>query len=160
MNKLTFESIYKKLSKNTKALNQSDMENILKNDKDYYTNKKSKEEKFKEFEVKIKEKKYGNISYGAYMYRHLIIKDFIFDENYNLIDQPDEYCYEASMLAVKEDKSGTYSIDHILAIRDKNKDKVQERYDYICSILDSYEESQLLDIINTEIDKQITKDKK
>ena len=86
------------------------------------------------------------------MYKIPCLKNSKFDDNYNITEQPEIY-YETSIVAIKEDKTGTYTLDHILGIRNKDESIVKERYYSFVNMIDTYTEQELLKLINEEIDK-------
>lgn len=140
MKKITFDTIYNKVTKLNKH-NISDLEKeklldvILKNNEDYlnfhYDVKLDND-------IKIEEKVYGNISYGIYMYK--------------ICTKLNNY-YVASMMITKIDVDDEFTLDNILSIKSKDEEKVKNRYNYLQSLLNNYTEEKLLELVDSEVNK-------
>lgn len=140
MKKITFDTIYNKVTKLNKH-NISDLEKeklldvILKNNEDYlnfhYDVKLDND-------IKIEEKVYGNISYGIYMYK--------------ICTKLNNY-YVASMVITKIDVDDEFTLDNILSIKSKDEEKVKNRYNYLQSLLNNYTEEKLLELVDSEVNK-------
>lgn len=150
MKKITFDSIYKKIlnsNKNiTKTYDDGLDNNILDYDKEYLRYK----ENYKADKLFYKEKKYNNITYAIYMFKTPEYSDLSIDSNYNIKEEKKSY-YEASMMIIKDDIDGRYSIDNICAIRNRDEQTVINRYNYLESILNEFTESRLLEFIDSQI---------
>lgn len=140
MKKITFDTIYNKVTKLNKH-NISDLKKeklldvILKNNEDYlnfhYDVKLDND-------IKIEEKVYGNISYGIYMYK--------------ICTKLNNY-YVASMVITKIDVDDEFTLDNILSIKSKDEEKVKNRYNYLQSLLNNYTEEKLLELVDSEVNK-------
>lgn len=152
MRKITFDSIYKKIlnsnnKKNiTKKYDDGLDNNILNYDEEYLRYK----ENYKADKLFYKEKKYNNITYAIYMFKTPEYSDLSIDSNYNIKEEKKSY-YEASMMIIKDDIDGRYSIDNICAIRNRDEQTVINRYNYLEAILNEFTESRLLEFIDSQI---------
>lgn len=138
MKKITFDTIYNKLVKLNKhnAVNFKEekvLDEMLHKDEDYlnfHNHIKLNND------IIVEEKVYGNNTYGIYMYK--------------ICSQMNDY-YVASMMITKIDSCGEFTMDNILAIKSKDKEKVKNRYNYLQSILNNYSEEKLLELIDSEV---------
>lgn len=152
MQKITFDSIYKKLCSGNnkdniaKIYEDSLDNNILDYDKEYLRHKQN----YKTDGLLYKEKKYNNITYAIYMFKTPEYSDLSIDNNYNIKEEKKSY-YEASMIIIKDDFDCRYSIDNICAIRNRDEQTVIKRYNYLERILNDFTESRLLEFIDSQI---------
>lgn len=138
MKKITFDTIYNKLSRLNKhnAVNLKQeklLDEMLHKDEDYlnfHNDIKLNND------IKVEEKVYGNNTYGIYMYK--------------ICSQMNDY-YVASMIITKIDDDCEFTLDNILSIRSKDEEKVKNRYEYLQSILNNYSEEKLLEIVDSEV---------
>lgn len=138
MKKITFDTIYNKLSRLNKhnAVNLKQeklLDEMLHKDEDYlnfHNDIKLNND------IKVEEKVYGNNTYGIYMYK--------------ICSQMNDY-YVASMMITKIDSYGEFTLDNILAIKSKDKEKVKNRYKYLQLILNNYSEEKLLELVDSEV---------
>lgn len=138
MKKITFDTIYNKLSRLNKhnAVNLKQeklLDEMLHKDEDYlnfHNDIKLNND------IKIEEKVYGNNTYGIYMYR--------------ICSQMNNY-YVASMIITKVDDDYEFTLDNILSIRSKDEEKVKNRYEYLQSVLNNYSEEKLLELVDSEV---------
>lgn len=105
--------------------------------------------------INIYSRKINNIDYGVYMIKVPIIKESFKDG----IKVYADYLYRTCMIAIKEDEQGMWSLDNILLYQDNDFDKVETQYKKLYKILSEKNEYELLKIIDSAIDDEISKNK-
>lgn len=157
MGDITFETLYRKSLK-VVSNNSSEYKDVT-----YSLNEKQQIEYLKklgrlgfdnsENKIHVYNKIIGDINFMVYMIKVPYINESI-NEN---ISFAINYVYRTAIMMNKTTNEGIWSIDNILLYQDENFEIVENKYNELHNIISNNNLNQILAIINSAIDKEISK---
>lgn len=107
-----------------------------------------------DYKIHVYSRKIDDIEFGIYMIKVPMIKN----EKDNTSISVD-YFYKTSIIIIKEDEKGIWTIDNVMNYQNKNIEFVEERYNDLYNIISEKDISEIMMIINSSIDEEIAKNK-